>query len=82
MELKKRKKRTNKQGKVTYQMFSVQMVFCHKRGLVRPSLSIQLLVPPDHWSPEEDTHHQGPAAFTNTHLRPLIFTSKTTDIYI
>lgn len=39
-------------------MFSVQMVFCHKRGLVRPISNVQLAVSPDHWSPERGTKRQ------------------------
>lgn len=33
-------------------MFSVQMVFCHKRGRVTASVSVQLT---SHWSPENKT---------------------------
>ena len=45
-------KKKKKKGKVTFQLFSVQMVFCHKRGRVMPSVSVQPSVSLDHWSPE------------------------------
>lgn len=49
--LRKKKGKKKKHGKVTFQVFSVQMVVCHKRGRVRPSVSIHS-VSLDSWSPE------------------------------
>lgn len=49
----KEKNKKKKHGKVTFQMFSVQMVFCHKRGLSEPSVSVLPSVLLDHWSLKE-----------------------------